>query len=100
MAFETIRRIKTRYSPIVIVILTTYEDEALIVRGLRAGAKGYLLKDAPRRVLFETIRAAMHGEALFQPAIAAKVVACLSEPGPAEEPSERERKVIRLFVTG
>ncbi len=97
---EAIRQIKARYPQIVIVILTTYDNDELIVRGLRAGAKGYLLKDATRRVLFETIRAAMRGEALLPPEIAAKVVARLSEASLAEELSDREREVIRLLVQG
>ncbi len=97
---EAIRQIRARYPQIVMVILTTYDDDELIVRGLRAGAKGYLLKDATRRVLFETIRAAMRGEALLPPAIAAKVVARLSEIAPVEELSEREREVIRLLAEG
>ncbi len=97
---EAIRQIKSRFPQVVIVILTTYDDDELIVRGLRAGAKGYLLKDATRRVLFETIRAAMRGEALLPPAIAAKVVARLSESGPVEELSDREREVLRLLARG
>ncbi len=97
---EAIRQIKSKYPQIVIVILTTYDDDELIVRGMRAGAKGYLLKDATRRVLFETIRAAMRGESLLPPAIAAKVVARLSEISPVEELSDREREVIRLLARG
>ncbi len=97
---EAIRQIKARYPNIVIVILTTYDDDELIVRGLRAGAKGYLLKDATRRVLFETIRAAMRGESLLPPVIAAKVVARLAEPEPDKALSERELDVIRLLVKG
>ncbi len=97
---EAIRQIKSRFPQVVIVILTTYDDDELIVRGLRAGAKGYLLKDATRRVLFETIRAAMRGEALLPPAIAAKVVARLSESGPVEELSDREREVLGLLARG
>jgi len=55
---EAIRRIKARYPEIQIVILTTYDDDQYIVRGLRAGARGYLLKDTDRKVLFDAIRAA------------------------------------------
>ena len=46
-------------------ILTTYDDDEYIVRGLRAGARVYLLKDAGRKVLFEAIRAAVRGESLL-----------------------------------
>ena len=99
---EAIRQIKTRYPAVEIVILTTYDDDAYIVRGLRAGARGYLLKDAGRQVLFEAIRAAARGESLLPPAVVEKVVAHLEEPRPveAERLSEREREVLALMAQG
>jgi NarL family two-component system response regulator YdfI len=99
---EAIRRIKARYPAVEIVILTTYDDDAYIVRGLRAGARGYLLKDAGRQVLFEAIRAAARGESLLPPAVVEKVVAHLAEPGPAWAGglSEREREVLELLAAG
>jgi NarL family two-component system response regulator YdfI len=99
---EAIRQIKARYPAVEIVILTTYDDDATIVRGLRAGARGYLLKDAGRRVLFEAIRAAARGESLLPPAVVEKVVAHLEEPRPVEAGglSEREREVLELLATG
>ena len=84
---EAIRQIKTRYPAVEIIILTTYDDDAYIVRGLRAGARGYLLKDAGRQVLFEAIRAAARGESLLPPAVVEKVVAHLEEPRPVEAES-------------
>jgi NarL family two-component system response regulator YdfI len=85
-----------------IVILTTYDDDEYIVRGLRAGARGYLLKDTSRQVLFEAIRAASRGESLLPPVVLEKVVAHLAEPKPvkAEKLSEREGEVLVLLAEG
>jgi NarL family two-component system response regulator YdfI len=99
---EAIRQIKARYRVVEVVILTTYDDDEYIVRGLRAGARGYLLKDASRKALFETIRAAARGESLLPLAVVQKVVAHLAEPEPAEAQrlSVREREVLALLVQG
>ncbi|HTP11818.1 MAG TPA: response regulator transcription factor [Anaerolineae bacterium] len=57
-----------------IVILTTYNEDALMIEGLRSGARSYLLKDTKRQVLFDTLRAAARGESLLSPDVIAKVV--------------------------
>ena len=109
---EAIRQIKAGHPEMEIVILTTYDDDQFIVRGLRAGARGYLLKDAGRRVLFEAIRAAARGESLLPPAVAEKVVAHLTQPQSvkaaslpfiregAEILSAREQEVLALLAQG
>jgi two-component system, NarL family, response regulator YdfI len=58
-----------------IVILTTYNEDALMLEGLRSGARSYLLKDTKRQVLFDTLRAAARGESLLSPDVIARVVA-------------------------
>ena len=99
---EAIRQIKAHYPQVEIVILTTYDDDEYIVQGLRAGARGYLLKDAGRQVLFEAIRAAARGESLLPSAVVDKVVARLSRPRPAGSGSlsERESEVLALLADG
>ena len=99
---EAIRQIKARYPAVEIVILTTYDDDEYIVQGLRAGARGYLLKDAGRKVLFEAVRAAARGESLLPQAVLEKVVAHLVGPKPAktEKLSEREHEVLSLLAQG
>jgi NarL family two-component system response regulator YdfI len=102
---EAIQQIKARYPEIEIVILTTYDDDEHIVRGLRAGARGYLLKDSSRNVLFETIRAAARGESLLPSAVVERVVAHLSDPKPEPVPaadglSQREQQVMALLADG
>jgi DNA-binding NarL/FixJ family response regulator len=58
-----------------VIVLTTFDDDEYVFEALRAGAIGYLLKDAPSEKLFEAIRAGSRGESFLQPAVAAKVVA-------------------------
>jgi len=101
---EAIQQIKDRYPEVEIVILTTYDDDEHIVRGLRAGARGYLLKDSGRNILFETIRAAARGESLLPSAVVEKVVAHLAEPKAAPIQagtlSAREQEVLALLADG
>src|SRR5215813_1620359 len=58
-----------------VIVLTTFDDDEMVFDGLRAGAVGYLLKDAPSEKLAEAIRVAARGESFLQPSVAAKVVA-------------------------
>jgi DNA-binding NarL/FixJ family response regulator len=72
---EATRRILGRWPDAKIVILTTFDDEAYIFDGLRAGALGYLLKDVSGQELAEAIRKVAAGGALIEPSVARKVVA-------------------------
>lgn len=97
-----IEQIKASRPEVAIVILTTYDDDELILRGLRAGARGYLLKDAGREVLLDAIRAAHSGELLLPRDIATRLVARLDEARPTrgEELSRRELEVLALIAQG
>ena len=77
---EAIRRIRTDWPDVAIVILTTYNEDDLMLRGLQAGARGFLLKDTGRKLLFNTIRAAARGETLLQPDILARVLFHTNKP--------------------
>jgi two-component system NarL family response regulator len=79
-----------------IVILTTFDGDEDIYRGMRAGAKSYLLKDVRREELFQCIREVHAGRTFVPPAIAAK----LAERLPAEELTPRELEVLRLLAEG
>ena len=72
---EAIKAILAQWPEMTIVILTTYNEDDLMLRGLQAGAMGFLLKDTGRQTLFRTIRAASRGETLLQPEIMARVIA-------------------------
>lgn len=99
---EAIEQIKAADQRVKIVILTTYDDDEFIVRGLQAGARGYLLKDTSREALFNAIRGVHGGElALAQP-VADRVVARLESPKAdrAEDLSPRELEVLALIAQG
>jgi two-component system, NarL family, response regulator YdfI len=59
---------------IAVIILTTYNEDALMLRGLQAGARGYLLKDMSRESLIQTIEAAIRGDTLLKPEILQRVL--------------------------
>jgi DNA-binding NarL/FixJ family response regulator len=67
---EAMRRIRAEDPEARVIVLTTYRDEDYIFPSLRAGARGYLLKDASREELAEAIRAVHRGESLLDPQIA------------------------------
>src|SRR5512144_1014243 len=69
-----IKHIRQQRPDMNIVILTTYNEDALMIEGLRSGARSYLLKDTKRQVVFDTLRAAARGESLLLPDVVAKVV--------------------------
>jgi NarL family two-component system response regulator YdfI len=69
-----IENIRARDPGAAIVILTTYNEDDLMIRGLRAGARGFLLKDTDRETLFAAIRAAARGKTLLQPDLLARLL--------------------------
>lgn len=79
---EAIDRIRSVCPQIAIVILTTYNEDDLMLRGLRAGARGFLLKDTSRQALFDSLRAAARGEALLLPEVVARILAGRGSPAP------------------
>ena len=102
-AIEQLRR---DHPEIAIVILTTYNEDDLMIRGLRAGARGYLLKDSSRESLLDTIHAAARGETLLKPEILARVLAPPAQSKPAPVPqtdstlTERELEVLQAASRG
>jgi NarL family two-component system response regulator YdfI len=84
-AIEHIRR---QYPQVAIIILTTYNEDDLMIRGLQAGACGYLLKDTGLETLLNAIRAAARGEMLIQPDIMARILSyTTSQHAPTPSPS-------------
>ncbi|PXY37051.1 DNA-binding response regulator [Prauserella sp. PE36] len=82
-----------------IVVLTTYETDADILRAVEAGAAGYLLKDASRTELAEAVRAAARGETVLAPSVAGRLMNQVRAPA-AQPLSPREREVLRLVAKG
>ena len=105
-----IQRLSVEQPQIAVVILTTYNEDDLMVRGLRAGAKGYLLKDTSREALFDTIRAAARGGAALKPDVMAKILSRLgekretgkafTESSTVADLTERELEVLKAVARG
>jgi len=103
------RRLSAEQPVCRIIVLTTFDDDEMVFDGLRAGAVGYLLKDAPSEKLAEAIRVAARGETFLQPSVAAKVVAEFArlsrktariQNSLIEQLSERELEILRLIAQG
>ncbi|MBV7327626.1 response regulator transcription factor [Chloroflexi bacterium TSY] len=106
---EATRRICDRWPSARVIILTTFDHDAYIFEGLRAGARGYLLKAMSRTELIEAVRTVAAGGSIMEPAVARKVMqefARLAEPQRASEAdlveplSEREMEVLQLLAQG
>jgi len=82
-----------------IIVLTTYDTDADILRAVEAGATGYLLKDAPRADLVRAIRAAAGGETVLAPIVAGRLVSRVRGPEPGAL-SAREAEVLALVARG
>ncbi|MCW8383224.1 response regulator [Streptomyces justiciae] len=90
-----------------VVMLTTFDDEEYVVRALRAGAGGYLLKDLPAEELAHAIRLAHAGVTQLDASVAGRLAAALPAPAPAAGPaavaaglSPREIDILRLVARG
>ncbi|MBC7881979.1 MAG: response regulator transcription factor [Anaerolineae bacterium] len=93
---EAISAICAEFKQARIIVLTTYDGDEDIYRGLQAGAKGYLLKDAKPNELLNAIRTVHSGQQYIPPEVGAKLVQRMSNP----ELSERELEVLRLIAKG
>ncbi|MEP7199818.1 MAG: response regulator transcription factor [Chloroflexota bacterium] len=89
-----------------ILVVTLFEDDDSVFAALRAGARGYILKDADEAEMLRAIRAVGNGEAIFSPAIATRVIAYFAAPRPTIAPhifptlTEREREILHLIAHG
>jgi DNA-binding NarL/FixJ family response regulator len=95
---ETTRRVRALPDPPAVLILTTYESDADIVRAVDAGAIGYLLKDSPPDRLIEAVRAAGRGESALSPHVAARLMNRVRDPLPAL--TARETEILQLLAEG
>ncbi|MDF1487190.1 response regulator transcription factor [Tessaracoccus sp. HF-7] len=89
-----------------VVVLTTFDQNEYVYRALRAGAAGFLLKDAPSTRLIAAVRAAATGDSLIEPSITRRLVERYATSAPAGPPprllvlTERELDVLRLVASG
>jgi DNA-binding NarL/FixJ family response regulator len=93
---EAIVTIRQEFPNARIAILTTYDTDEDIFRGLQAGAKGYLLKDSKMSELLDAIRTLHTGHLYIPPAVGAKLAERMSQP----QLSDRELEVLRLMSAG
>jgi DNA-binding NarL/FixJ family response regulator len=99
---EAVALLRRRAPACRVVMLTTFDDEDYVVRSLRAGATGYLLKDLPSQELAAAVKLAAAGVAQFDPAAAARLAAALdrSDSHHDEPLTMREIEVLRLVAAG
>lgn len=104
-----IEQLRASHPDIAVIILTTYNEDEMMLRGLKLGARGYLLKDTDRGTLLDTIRAASRGESLFKPEILERAFAAeesnkprinRTAQGGSIELTPRELEVLRAAATG
>ncbi len=94
-----IQQIRAQQPEACIIVLTTYDTDADIMPALKAGAIGYLLKDAPPEALFDAIQSASRGEVAYAPKVAAKITRHLINT-PKRTLSNREIEVLELASQG
>lgn len=104
-----IEQLRELHSEVAVIILTTYNEDEMMLRGLQLGARGYLLKDTDRETLLNTIRAAARGESLFKPEVVQRVLSVQApSPSPRQtgpppddiELTPRELEVLQAAATG
>jgi DNA-binding NarL/FixJ family response regulator len=104
---EVLRALKESNQLPPTLILTTFDDDKLVLDGIRAGARGFLLKDVTLKQLTEAIRTLKAGGTLIKPAITERILRGLEQAkpefaslDPPDPLTERETEVLRLMVAG
>jgi DNA-binding NarL/FixJ family response regulator len=104
---EATRRILQESPSVRVLVVTLFEDEDSVFMALRAGARGYVLKDADEEEMVLAIRAVGKGEAIFSPAVAERVLAYFAASPPGGVPpqafptlTDREREILHLLAQG
>lgn len=92
-------------SPVAVVIITTFDLDEYLHRALRAGARGFLLKDAGAQLIGDAIRAAASGDSLVSPQITTRLLSAFAAPragiaAPTERLTDREEEVLVLLAQG
>ncbi|WP_116112201.1 response regulator [Austwickia chelonae] len=94
----TTERLSADSEPPAVLILTTYDTDADILRAVEAGAAGYLLKDAPPEAIVSAVEAAARGETVLAPGVAERLVTALRRP--QSTLSDREVQVLNAVADG
>ncbi len=103
---DATRRIVATSPHIGVLVVTMFEDDHLVFTALRAGARGYILKDGDEEEILRAVRAVAGGEAIFGPSIAERLIAYFASPWPTvpahlfPELTQREREILDLIAHG
>lgn len=110
---QATRHIKQQSPATAVIVLTMYDTDAYVVDAVRAGASGYLLKDASRELVLDTIRAVSSGATLIKTSLFTEAISSLVQPQKGRQPMEvsspeggmerltaREREVLKLVAVG
>jgi DNA-binding NarL/FixJ family response regulator len=101
---EAMRLLRARVPDARVIVLTSFLDDDKLLPALRAGAAGYLLKNAKPKELTDAVRSAHAGEAVIDPVVAARLVEVLGRDGGGDDPlaslTPREREVLALIGHG
>jgi len=99
---ELCQKLTSTYPETAVLVLTTLMDDQLVVRAIRSGASGYVVKDVDTRELVRAIQAVSQGESAFDSRSAAAMVRSLNARSPLESKqlTEREREVLSLLARG
>lgn len=94
-------------APLAVVVITTFDLDDYVYAALRAGAKGFLLKDAGTEMLTQAVHAAASGDALIAPSVTARLLAAFADTGPSGPPAQpiepltaREEQVLAAVAAG
>ncbi len=97
---EATRRIRRQYPDVEVVVLTTHADDESVLAALRAGARGYLTKDAGVAEIARAVAGAHAGQALLDPQVQERLLTSLSDDRPRGPLTERETDVLALIAGG
>ncbi|MCB0254281.1 MAG: response regulator transcription factor [Anaerolineae bacterium] len=100
---QALEQLRSLGRPVRAIAFTAFDSDERILSAVRAGAKGYLLKGAPREELFNAVRVVHAGGSLLQPIVASRLIERMTEPvaEPLPEPlTPREQEVLELMAVG
>lgn len=100
---EVLRRLSQANPTVQVIVFTAFDTDERILGAVQAGARGYLLKGAPRKELFDAVRVVRAGGSLLQPVVASKLLRQVSHQSQAnqiEALTPRELEVLRLLAQG
>ena len=96
---EALRRIQDIHSSVKVIVITAFDTDERILGAIKAGAKGYLLKGAPREDIFDAVRVVNRGDSLLHPVITSKLLDQIASRDPSVSSlTPRELEVLQLLA--